>query len=307
MESLRVIEAFRNTFYSPLYVIQALGLFEAHGLEVSVQTRDAAEGVLSVLRRDGADVALTGPMRGLVGADAGETELPISFIEVNSRDGFILVSRERFDPFELKDLEGRTVLTYSEPPTPWMCLLTVMKEHGVAADRVQLSTDRSLPEAMTAFQQGEGDFIQLPEPQAEEFIVAGQAHLAVPMGRFSGEIPYTAFAALPAVLERRRDTLLSFTRAVYAGQRWMAGHNPADIAKLTARHLPGVPLEILTAGTERYQSQGTWAVDPLLRREGFDRLRDILRDGGLLKGAHRYEDHVATDLAAAVMAEGLSG
>ena len=304
MESLRIIEAFRNAFYSPLYVIEALGLFEAEGLEVSVQTRDASEGVLSVLRRDGADLALTGPMRGLVGADAGETDLPISFIEVNSRDGFILLSRDRFEPFRWENLEGQTVLTYSEPPTPWMCLLTVMKEQGVAVERVHLSTDRSLPEAMTAFQQGEGDFIQLPEPQAEEFIVEGQAHLAAPIGRFSGEIPYTAFAALPGVLQQRRETLLRFTRAVYAGQRWMSTASAAEIAKLTSGHLPGVPLEVLTAGTERYLDHGTWAFDPLLRREGFDRLRDILRDGGLIKGAHRYEDHVTTDLAESVMSEG---
>ena len=109
--------------------------------------------------------------------------------------------------------------------------------------------------------------------------------------------------ALPAVLEQQREILLRLTRAVYAGQRWMSTASEAEIAKLTAGLLPGVPLEVLTASTERYLAEGTWAFDPLLRREGFDRLRDILRDGGLIKAAHRYDDHVNTDLAAAVMSE----
>ena len=306
METVRIIEAFRNLFYSPLYVAQSLRLFEAEELSVAVWTRVPGEDVLVMLKAGVVDVALTGPMRSLVAADAGETELPLSFIEVNSRDGFMLLSRKPVERFDWHDLEGRAVLTYREPPTPWMCLLHVLEEQGVARDRVQLSTDRSIPDAMAAFRDGVGDYIELPEPQAEEFIAAGLAHLATPMGRFAGTIPYTSFAATRDYLDGRRDVALRFARAVYAAQRWLTAASPEAVAIQAAASLPGVPFDVLTRGAERYLAQDTWSKDPLIRRKGFDRFQDILREGGLIQGRHRYEDQVTTALAEAVMAENAS-
>src|SRR5690606_12811324 len=114
METLRVTEAFRNLFYSPLYVAMGLGAFRDEDIEIDLRTRQPNEAMIRLLREGQADIVLTGIMRSLVGADAGEPDLPISFIEVNSRDGFMLLSRRRFAPFRWSDLEGRTVLTYSE-------------------------------------------------------------------------------------------------------------------------------------------------------------------------------------------------
>ena len=301
MESLRLIEPFRSVLYSPLYVIRSLGLFGAEGLEVSVRSDVAGKDTVAVLQRNEADVALTGPMRVLMAADAGKKDLPLSFIEVNSRDGFMLVSRRPHRDFEWNDLEGQTVLIFRDPPTPWMGFLSVLKEQGVAGERVALSSHGSLAEASTAFQEGAGDFVLLPEPMAEELIASKLAHLVAPMGRFVGHVAFTSLAATATSLNRNGEAFLRFTRAVYAGQRWMAANNAAAIAELAAEYLPEVPMKTLVAGTERYQSQGTWAADPLLRRESFERLRDILHEGGLIKGEHRYEDHVTTEFAEAAM------
>ena len=302
MENIRIIEAFRNLFYSPLYVTQALGFFEREGLEVTSRPRELGEQVIPMLRDGLADIALTGIMRSLVAADAGETDYPLAFIEVNSRDGFMLLSRQPRDGFLWSDLEGKTVITYKEPPTPGMCLLHVLKVQTVDTDSVHFSTDRLFPEAIEAFKEGFGDFIQLPEPQAQQLIADGHAHLAVPMGPFVGPLPYSSFAATRTFLVERGETIMRFTRAVYSGQRWLAQHDAATIAPLTSAYLPGVSLDVLETGVERYKNQETWAKDPLLRPEGYYRLEGILRDGGLIRGTHRYDDHVVTDFAEAVMA-----
>ena len=57
----------------------------------------------------------------------------------------------------------------------------------------------------------------------------------------------------------------------------------------------------------RYHGQGTWARDPLLRREGYDYLEEILLTGGLIGRRARYEDLVDTAAARAVMAETAAG
>jgi len=70
MDRVRIFEALHNLFYAPLYVTQSLGLFEKEGIEVEVRTRGPGEAVLDMLSSEQADIALTGPMRTLVAADA---------------------------------------------------------------------------------------------------------------------------------------------------------------------------------------------------------------------------------------------
>lgn len=304
METVRILESLHNLFYAPLYVTQALGFFEREGLHIDLRTRRPGEDVVGLLREGEVDIALAGPMRSLVAADAGDRPLPLSFVEVNSRDGFMLLSRQPAKDFAWQDLEGSTVLTYREPPTPWLCLVNVLKVRGIDPERVGFSIDRPLPDAIVAFRQGIGDYIELPEPQAGELLAEGAAYLAAPMGHFVGAIPYTAFAAMPTYLERQQDIALRFTRAVYAGQRWLAANSPSAIAAMTASALAPTALEILTEGVARYRAQSTWAADPLLRREGFNRLQAILRDGGLIKVLHSYDELVTIRLAKAIMAEG---
>jgi NitT/TauT family transport system substrate-binding protein len=307
MATIRVIEAFRNLFYSPFYVTHALGLFDAEGIEVTMRPRDPGESVVDLLGSGAFDVALTGIMRSLVVADPGESGYPVAFAEVNSRDGFVMLSREPRDGFRWQDVEGSTVISFREPPTPWMCLLRVFKEQQVDTAKVDLSIDAQIPAAIEAFEGGYGDFIELPEPFAQQLIAAGAAHLAAPIGRYAGTIPYSSFAASPVTLTARHDEILGFTRAFYAGQQWVAEHGPSEIAGLVAPYVPGFTLEVLAAGVERYKAQDTWARDPLLRPEGFTRLNDILREGGLLKAMHPYDQQVTTAFADAVMAEGSRG
>jgi NitT/TauT family transport system substrate-binding protein len=240
-------------------------------------------------------------MRCFVAADRGESDIPLSFIEVNSRDGFMLLARKPVARFSWSDLRGRTVLTYREPPTPWMCLLTVLSEQGVDLASVDLSIERPIDEALTAFRDGHGDYIELPEPLAEDLISQGLAYLATPMGAWAGAIPYSSFAATPAFLGQKRDVALRFTRAFFSAQRSLAEMSAEDIAGLVSPYLPGLAAEILVPGVERYRAQGTWAWDPLLRLEGFERLQRILLDGHLITTATSYEKLVKPDLAEEVM------
>jgi NitT/TauT family transport system substrate-binding protein len=303
METVRVIEAFHNLFYTPFFITDSLGLFREQGIEIQSRPRAMGERVSQTLGEGQADLTLTGIMRSLLDADAGRTDHVVHFAEVNSRDGFILLSRERIDAFKWRDVIGKTVITYAEPPTPWMCLLYVLKKEGIPAGQVTLSTDRQIPDAMDAFAHGFGDFLQVPEQLAENMVRAEHAHVATAMGAHVGPLPYSSFAATREFLRDRADTAMRFTRAVYAGQRWIAEHSAREIAEEASKLLTEDPAEVLLPGVERYLAQDTWAKDPLIRREGYQHLHDILRDGGLIKGNFPYEDQITTTFADAVMAE----
>ena len=66
---------------------------------------------------------------------------------------------------------------------------------------------------------------------------------------------------------------------------------------------PETELPLLERAIGRYLGQGTWAPDPLLRREGYDYLERILLDGAFIRRGRPYEDLVDTAAARQVMAE----
>ena len=78
-------------------------------------------------------------------------------------------------------------------------------------------------------------------------------------------------------------------RALYRAQQWLAKATEAEVAACIASFLPEIQTDRLQAIIRRYQRQGTWAKDPFLAREPFERLRDILRSGGLIAGQPSYD------------------
>jgi NitT/TauT family transport system substrate-binding protein len=141
----------------------------------------------------------------------------------------------------------------------------------------------------------------------EQLVAAGVAHVAVSMGEATGPVPFTSCMTSPEFLTRERDVVLRFTRAIFRTQRWLAGREPADIARVVGPAFPDIAPDILVRGIGRFVRQDTWARDPLLRRSGFDYLQEILLSGGFITRSHRYEDLVDTACAQEVMAAADAG
>ena len=59
----------------------------------------------------------------------------------------------------------------------------------------------------------------------------------------------------------------------------------------------------MQSAEERYQALGVWGRNPRLPRSGFERLRESLVSGGLIKSAPAFEDCVDNRFADAVIAE----
>jgi NitT/TauT family transport system substrate-binding protein len=301
---LAVPMPFHTPFYAPLAVGIALGHFRDEDLEVT--TRPAAalgrSSTMTALLEGDAEIALGGLMRSFELADRSGP-VTVHFAEVCSRNGFFLLARAPRPDFRWADLAGATVLSFAEAPTPWQCLLTVLRRHGVDAGAVRIERARPSPEAVAAFRGGHGDFLEQPQPVVERLLTEGAAHLVASMGEATGPLPFSSYMTTPAFLAREPEVVRAFTRAVYRTQRWMAGHDAAAIAAAIAPTFPETGPPLLERAVARYHRQGTWAADPLLRRPGFAYLEDILLSGGFIGRRARYEDLVDTDVAGRVMAE----
>ena len=293
---LTIYEPFRSIFYAPQFVALHGGHFAAEGLDVDVVTAGAGTTTTGALTDGRSEIALGGIMRSLDLADRGGPLLP-HFAEVNSRNGFFLLSRTPRPRFEWRELVGATLIDFAEAPTPWQCLLTVLRGHGVDPATVRIERTLPLPEALAAFRSGRGDFLQTGQPFTEELIGEGMAHLVASMGEATGPVPFSSYMTTQAFLRERRDVVARFTRAVYAAQRWMARADAKQIADVIAPAFAGVPADVRHRAVARYLGQATWAADPIIRRPGYDYLQRILLDGGFITRAHRYEDLIDTTVA----------
>jgi NitT/TauT family transport system substrate-binding protein len=303
MRRLTVLMPFHTPFYAPMAAGVALGHFRDEGLDVSSPSAAAfGKGTIPALLDGDIEISLGGLMRSFELADRSGP-IVVHFAEVCSRNGFFLLSRTPRPTFRWPDLIGKTVLSFAEAPTPWQCMLTVLRRHGVDPQAVRIERERPTPDAVAAFLAGHGDFLEQPQPVVEELIAAGAAHLVASMGEATGPVPFTSYMTTPAFLAREPDVIRAFTRAVYRTQRWLAGNRAPAIAAAIAPAFAATKPAILERAVGRYHEQGTWARDPLLRREGYDYLEEILLAGGFIGRGARYEDLVDTEIARQVMSE----
>ncbi|HEY3064743.1 MAG TPA: ABC transporter substrate-binding protein [Methylomirabilota bacterium] len=297
-----VVEPFRSPFYAPQFVALAQGHFTDEGLDVTVRTAPRSGGTVDALLHGEAQICLGGIMRSLELADRGGPFLP-HVIEVNSRNGFFLLARRPPPRFAWTDLVGKTVLSFAEAPTPWQCMLTVLRRAGVDPAAVTIERERPVAEAVAAFCAGHGDYLEQGQPVVERLVAEGVAHVVVSMGDATGPVPFSSYMTTPDFLRRHTDVVRAFTRAIHRTQRWIVEHDAAAMAAAIAPAFPDTEHEILVRVVDRYRRQNTWAHDPIIRRDGYEYLQQILLDGGFIERRHRYEDLVEVTIADAVVRE----
>ena len=307
MRRLTVLMPFHTPFYAPLPAGVALGHFRDEGLEITcIPAAAFGKGTMPALLDGDVEVSLGGLMRSLDLADRGG---PIA----GALRGGVQPQRLLSPPpgprpaFAWSHLVGRTVLSFAEAPTPWQCMLTVLRQarrrSGPGPDRAHAARARRrrrLPRRAR----------RLPRagPAVDgELLAEGAAHLAASMGEATGPVPFTSYMTTPRIPRARAGRGAPFTRAVYRTQRWLARAAPSAIAATIAPAFPATGPALLERAVARYHGQGTWAQDPLLRRAGYDYLEEILLTGGLITRRQRYEDLVDTAAARAIMAETAGG
>src|SRR5688572_19125780 len=186
--ALRIAVPFHLPFYAPVWVARELGTFRDEGLDVEVTT-----GVDEGRLQGEPVIAFAGVMRSLVLADHSSPLQFVAIAEVNSRDGFFILSREAVSDFTWSHLVGKRLAIFSLAPTPWMCLQGVLRRYGVNPEQVQITTGLGVEEGIAALRAGEVDYLQTSQPMAEELIESGAAFLAAAEAADVGHVPYSSF------------------------------------------------------------------------------------------------------------------
>ena len=300
---LRLMEVFRSVFYTPIYVSVAGGFLESEGLDVTFFTCPPQYAhVHSALIQGAADISGSGVMRSLIASDWGAEVVPAHIAKINSRDGFFVLGRSGAGEFEWASLQGATVIPVGFSPMPWASFQFALRNHGVDPAGLKLLPGLSLQEAVDTFRRGEGDFIHLPLPAAEQLIADETACLSVALGPANGHIAYSSFAATNSYLDSNRDVVHRFIRGYARGLAWLSDNDPTAIGEAIASFFPDVPKELVVRSVARYKQQDTWPSTPDMNEPEVQALQDILIAAGLVKERQPYSKVVRPEFLQAALA-----
>jgi NitT/TauT family transport system substrate-binding protein len=300
--AIRLSENFRALFYAPFYAAHAIGAYQSEGVDVTLLPSSDPARTAAALRAGDIDVMWGGPLRVLLTHAREPASDTVCFCDVIARDPFFVIGREPRPDFRLADLAGIRFASVAEVPTPWLCLQDDIRRAGIDPARLDRISGPSMAENAEALRAGSIAAAQLFQPYAEELIASGAGHVWYAAAD-RGLTAYTVLVTRRPLLDTQRAELLAMTRAMTRTLHWMADTPGNDIARALSAFFPMVAPDIFGAAIDRYRKLQLFAPDPVLKREGFDRLQAAMRSGGALDRAIPFEACVDNSLADLAIAD----
>mgnify|MGYP001026128759 CR=1 FL=1 len=294
--AIRLSENFRALFYAPFYAAVRTGAFERAGVEVDLRRSPDPASAARALRTGEVDVMWGGPLRVMMLRDAEPASDLVCFCDVVARDPFFIVGARPWPGFGLADLRTVRFASVSEVPTPWICLQGDLRHAGLDPAEIDRVNDRTMAENEVALREGRVDAVQLFQPHVERLVSSGAGHVWYEAAS-RGLTAYTTLVTRRDVLEGRADELGRMIRGMNEILKWFAAMPAMEIAYRLQRDFPDVPARLFAECIDRYRALGLWARDPVIRREGYDRLHGAMRAAGVLSRDIPFDDVVDISLA----------
>ncbi len=298
LTKINLAEVTHSIFYAPQYVALAKGFFTQEGLEINLTNANGGDKTMTALLSGAADIILVGTETTVYVYSQNAKDPAINFAQLTQRDGSFLVSRTPLNNFSWDMLKGKVLLGQRKGGMPEMVSEFVQKKKGIIPFKdVEILQNIEFKNLGPAFIAGTGDFVQLFEPVATKIELEKKGYVVASFGLDSGKLPYTVYITKQSYIDKNREVIEKFTRAIYQAQKWVATHSAEEIAVVIQPYFSDVELKVLTKVVERYKNQDTWATDPLLDEEEYHNLEAVMESAGELKVKVPYEKIVNTEFA----------
>lgn len=298
LQTINVSEVTRSVFYSPQYVAIQKGFFEKYGMKIELTTGQGADSVMTSVLSNQVEIGFAGPEASIYVYNEGKEDHTEVFAQLTKRDGSFLVSKTDTKDFNWNDVKGKTVIPGRKGGVPYMTLEYVLKKNGINPQTDLILDDSIKFDLMAgAFSSGNADYVTLFEPTASMTQMQGKGFVVASVGEASGEIPYTAYFAKKSYIEKNSDIIQNFTNAIYEGQQWVKEHSSKEIAESVKDFFPDTDLEMLETAIQSYKDIDAWNDTPILKKESFEKLEDVMIEAGELKEKVPYEKLVNNTFA----------
>lgn len=289
-KTIRVNEVTRSVFYAPQYVAINNGYFKENGIEVDLTTGQGADAVMTSVLSNQCDIGFAGPEASIYVYNEGKEDYTQVFAQMTKKDGSFLIARNKTNNFSWQDLKGKTVIPGRKGGVPYMTLEYVLRKNGIDPKKdVTLDDSIKFDLMAGAFTSGNADYVTLFEPTASLTSKENKGYIVASVGESAGEIPYTAYFAKKSYINNNEDTIQKFTNSIYKGQKWVKEHTSKEIAEAIASFFPNTDIELLESAIQSYKNIDAWNETPVLKKEAFDRLQEVMTLAGELTKEAPYE------------------
>lgn len=244
------------------------------------------------------DIGFAGPEASIYVYNEGKEDYTEVFAQMTKKDGSFLISRNKTNNFNWEDLKGKTVIPGRKGGVPYMTLEYVLRKNGINPQKdVTLDDSIKFDLMAGAFASGNADYVTLFEPTASLTQKEEKGYIVASVGEEAGEIPYTAYFAKKSYIQNNEETIQKFTNSIYKGQQWVKEHSAEEIAKTIENFFPDTDIELLTSAIQSYKDIDAWNDTPILKKESFERLQEVMTMAGELTKKAPYEAIVNNNFA----------
>lgn len=298
LKKVKVAEVTHSIFYTPQYVAHALGYFENEGLDVEIILTAGADKVTAAVLSGDVQIGFCGSEATIYVYNQGEKDYLVNFAGLTKKDGSFIVSRKKIDNFNIQMLKNSYIIGGRKGGMPEMTLDYILKKHNINPKK-DLTIDTSIAfSAMSgAFIGGTGDFVTLFEPNALSLEKNNFGYVVASLGELGGEVPYTVYNAKKSYIDKNKDVILGFTKAIQKGINYVKSHESKEIASIILNYFPDVSLDDLTIIIERYKNIDSWYDNVLITEENFNHVQEIMESAGELTKKAPYDKLVTTYFA----------
>ena len=291
LKEVKVAEVAHTIFYAPAYAAISKGYFEDEGIKIDLTLTAGADKVTAAVLSGDVDVGFCGSEATIYVYNSGEKDYLVNFARLTKKDGSFLVSRKKYDNFKLEDLKGKTVIGGRKGGMPEMTFEWALKQNNIdPKNDLKIDTSVAFPAMEGAFIGGNADFVTLFEPNATSVEKQGLGYVVGYVGSFGGEVPYTAYNAKKSYIEKNKDIIDGFTKAVDKGLKYVKETDSSVVAKDIYEYFPELSLNDLTAIIERYKTNDAWASSSEITKKDFDHLQEIIISAGELDKKAPFEE-----------------
>lgn len=290
IKTVKVAEVAHTIFYAPAYVAIKNGYFKENNINIDLTLTAGADKVTAAVLSGDVDIGFCGSEATIYVYNSGEKDYLVNFARLTKRDGAFLVSRKKYKNFKLSDLKGKKVIGGRKGGMPEMTFEWALKENGInPKEDLEIDTSVAFPAMEGAFISGDADFVTLFEPNALNVEKQGLGYIVGYVGKWSGEVPYTAYNAKKSYIKNNKDVIDGFKKAIDKGLKHVREEKESVIAEEIKEYFPELSTSDLTKIIKRYKTNDAWADSTKITKKDFEHLEDIIINAGELEKKVPYD------------------
>lgn len=276
LTKVRVAEVTHSAFYAPFYVAIENNYFKNNGIDIDLILTSGANNVTAAVLSKDVEIGFCGPEATIYIYNEGEKDYIQSFAGLTKRDGQFLVSRKKIENFKFNMLEGKEILAGRVGGMPILNFQNALDKTNTDAKKININTSIDFASLTGTFIAGTGDFVNLFEPNATKIEKEGYGYIVASIGKYSGEMPYTAFNARKSYINDNKELIKKFTNSINEGLNFVKNNTSKTIADTIINQFPDTSKNDLETIIERYKEADSWLETPYITEQSFKNLEDIM-------------------------------